>query len=109
METLFSIIASALAVYIGSMLLSGVRISGFGQSFIVILVLALLNIFLGPLLKVFSLGLLALGIFKWVLDAILIMVASYFLDRFEVRNFWWALALAALVSFLETGLFWLFV
>jgi len=40
------------------------------------------------------------------LDAILIQVADYFLKDFEVKNFWWALGLAAVVSFVSGFLNW---
>lgn len=108
MEFLFSIIASVLAVYIGSILLDGIKIRGFMHAFLVVVVIAVLNITLGSVMKVFSLGLLSAGLFKWLMDAIMIYVASMFMDRFEVKNFFWAFGLAAMISVLETVLHWFF-
>ena len=93
-----NLLVAALAFYIGGRLLSGVRMKSFVQSIIVALVVALLDITLGTVLKIATLGLLSLGIFSWLLNAILIQVADWFLPGFEVKNFWWALGLAAIVS-----------
>ena len=52
----------------------------FVQAIIVALVIAVLNVTLGLLLKIVTLGLLSLGIFTLLLDALLIQVADFFLD-----------------------------
>jgi len=98
METLIAILINAIAFFLGARLLSGVVIKQFINAVIVDIVIAVLNVTLGLVLKIVTLGLLSLGIFTLLLDAILIQVADYFLKDFEVKNFWWALALAAVVS-----------
>lgn len=70
----------------------------FLQSILVAIVVSLLSITLGTFLKIITLGILSLGIFSWLLSAILIQVADWFLEGFDVKNFWWALLLAAIVS-----------
>ena len=98
METIVAILINAIAFFVGAQLLSGVVIKQFINAIIVAIVVAILNVTLGVVLKIVTLGLLSLGIFTLLLDAILIQVADYFLKDFEVRSFWWALALAAVVS-----------
>jgi len=98
MHTILGILISAIAFYIGGYLLSGVQMKSFVQSIIVAIVVALLDYTLGTFLKVITLGLLSLGIFTWLLNAIIIQVADFFLSGFKVKNFWWALGLAAVVS-----------
>ena len=93
-----NLLVAALAFYIGGLLLSGVSMKSFVQSIVVALVVALLDITLGTVLKIATLGILSLSIFSWLLNAILIQVADWFLPGFEVKNFWWALGLAAIVS-----------
>ncbi len=73
----------------------------YGSAIIVSLVVAFLGATVGFLLKILTLGILAIGLFSLVLDAILLLMADWFLDDFEVRNFWWALALAAIVAVVE--------
>ncbi len=96
MEFIISILVSGAAFFIGAKLLSGVYLRSFTSAIILAIVFALLNATLGTVLKVMSLGLLSL--LSWVLNAILIIVADKFMDSFEVKNFWWALGLAAIVS-----------
>jgi putative membrane protein len=98
METLISILVGGVSFYVGGMLLSGVKMKDFLQCIIVAVVVSLLDFTLGTFLKIVTLGILSLGIFTWLLNAILIQVADWFLPGFEVKNFWWALGLAAIVS-----------
>ncbi|NNE30075.1 MAG: phage holin family protein [Saprospiraceae bacterium] len=104
MEYVFGIIASAIGVWAGSYLLDGVKLKGFMHAVIVVVVLAILNFTVGSVLKIVSLGILSWGVFNWFLDAILIQIADYFLDEFEVKNFWWALGLAAIISIIDGAL-----
>lgn len=98
METIINILLTSLAFYIGGYLLSGVEMKDFFQCILVALVVGLLDVTLGTFLKIVTLGLLSLGIFNWLLNAILIQIADWFLPGFKVKNFWWALGLAAIVS-----------
>lgn len=98
METIINILATSIAFYLGGYLLSGVEMKDFIQCIIVAVVVGLLGVTLGTFLKIVTLGLFSLGIFTWLLNAILIQVADWFLPGFKVKNFWWALALAAIVS-----------
>ena len=102
MQTLISILISALALFFAARLLSGVRISNFVSAIVVAIVIAILNYTLGTVLKIITLGLLSIGVFTLLLDAILIQIADYFLKDFHVKNFWWALALAAVVALIDT-------
>lgn len=88
----------ALAFLLGAYLLEGVEIKDFWQALIVAIVVAVLDMTLGNFLRILSLGLLSWGIFNWLLNAIIIQVADWFLPHFKVRNFWWALGLSAVVS-----------
>ncbi|WP_235297346.1 phage holin family protein [Portibacter marinus] len=98
MEWILNIIITAAAFFIGAKLLPGVTISDILQAVVVALVVAVLDFTLGNFLRIVSLGLLTLSIFNWLLNAILILVADWFLPKFKVKNFWWALGLAAVVS-----------
>ena len=98
MDLLLSAIVAGAAFFIGGKLLPGVEIRSFLQAILAAVVVAFLDITLGTVLKIVTLGLLSLGIFTWLLNAILIQVADWFLPGIRVKNFWWALALAAVVS-----------
>ena len=98
MDTLIEIIITATAFFVGAKVLSGVHVEDFLQAVIIAIVIGVLNFFLGTFLKIVTLGILSLSIFTLLLDAILIQVADFFLKDFEVKNFWWALGLATVVS-----------
>lgn len=95
---IIEILSASLAFMLGAYFLKGVKIEGFLQALLVAVVIAVLDFTLGNVLRIVTLGLLSFGIFAWLLNAIIIQVADYFLDKFEVKNFWWALALAGVVS-----------
>lgn len=100
---ILELLISAVAFILGAYLLSGVEIKDFLQALLVAIVVAVLDFTVGNFLKIVTLGLLSWGIFNWLLNAIIIQIADWFLPQFKVKNFWWALALAAIVS-LASGL-----
>ena len=107
MDTIITILINAAAFFLGAKLLRGVTVNSFLHAIIVAIVVAVLNVTLGLILKIVTLGLLSLGIFTLLLDAILIQVADYFLNGLSVKNFWWALALAAVVAIINSIAGWI--
>jgi len=95
---ILNILVCALAFMFGAYILTGVEIKDYWQALLVAVVVALLDVTLGNFLRIVSLGLLSWGIFNWLLNALLILVADWFLPDFKVKNFWWALILSAIVS-----------
>jgi len=83
-----------------SYVLSGVGMDSFWTAILLALVLAVLNAIVRPLLILFTLPitLLTLGLFLFVINAIIIILADKILDGFQVRNFWWALLFGLLLS-----------
>ncbi|MFT5167321.1 MAG: putative membrane protein [Saprospiraceae bacterium] len=108
MEIIITLLVNAIAFYAAASLLKGVSIRSFGQAIVLAIIIAILNVTLGFLLKAVTLGILSLGIFTLLLDAILIKVADYFLKGFEVRNFWWALLLAVVTAVIHSVIGWVF-
>ncbi len=102
MALIWCILVSAGAFYAAAYFLPGVEIKNFIQALLVAIVVSLLSSTLGNILAFISLGILTWGILAWVLNAIIIMVADYFLDGFKVKNFWWALALGVIVSIVSS-------
>ena len=108
MSLVINILISAIAFFIGAQLLNGVTVKNFLSAIFVAVVIGVLNITLGVALKIITLGLLSMGIFTLFLDAILILVADWFLEDFEVKNFWWALGLATIVAIISGVGEWVF-
>ncbi|MBK7409088.1 MAG: phage holin family protein [Saprospirales bacterium] len=112
MEFLIKVLLNALALFAAAYLLRpNVQIRDFGRALILAIVLALLNGTLGSVLKVIALPLnvLTLGLFSFVINALMILIADYFLKGFQVKGFWWALVMAVLMSIFNSILYRLFL
>lgn len=95
----------AVAVVLTAYLLPGVRLSGFAAALITAAVLALINTFIRPLLLLLTLpfNILTLGLFTFVINALLIMLTSALVPGFTVDGFVTALIFSlvlAIVNFL---------
>jgi putative membrane protein len=95
-------ILSAVALLIVSRLVPGFYIRGFGSALIAALVIGLVNATLGFFLKVvtFPLAILTLGLFWFVINALMLMLASRLVPGFMIAGFgpafWGAIVLALL-------------
>ncbi|HBA45973.1 hypothetical protein A2W67_03250 [Candidatus Nomurabacteria bacterium RIFCSPLOWO2_02_40_28] len=89
MKTIIHWVVSALAILISAYVLPGVHVDGFLSALIVAVVLGVINVFLRPILIMFTLPLtvLTLGLFVLVINGILIMLAAYVVPGFAVDGF----------------------
>ena len=96
----------ALAVLFTGWLLPGISISGFLAALILVVVIALINAFLRPLVNFLTLpiNILTLGLFGLVINALLFMLAGFLVPGVEVSNFWWALLASLVLSLLGIGI-----
>lgn len=106
MNFIIKLLISSLAVLITSYILPGVAVASFWDALIVVIILALLNITLKPLLIILTIPvtIFTLGLFLLVINALMILLVDYFLSGFNVDGFWWALAFSLILS-LITSLF----
>ncbi len=107
MNVLLRIIVTALLVLLISNFLPGVTVNGFFTSLIVAVVLGLLNIFVKPVLVIFTLPvtLLTLGLFLLVINAVIILICSELVTGFRIDNFWIALLFSIILSVLQSIFF----
>lgn len=96
----------ALAIMFIGWILPGISIAGFWSAMIVTAVIALINIFIRPLVEFVSLPInyLTLGLFTFVINALLFMLAGYFVPGVEISGFWWALLGSLILSLLAGGI-----
>ncbi|MEZ4858840.1 MAG: phage holin family protein [Flavobacteriaceae bacterium] len=107
MQTILKLLLTAVAVMILAYILPGVAVANFWAAIIVAIVLAILRLIVKPILVflTFPITLVTLGLFLLVINAVIILLADYFIDGFKVVNFWWALGFSLLLSFLQSILF----
>ncbi len=100
MNLIIKLLVSSLAVILTSYILPGVAVASFWDALIVSIVLAILNAFIKPLLILLTIPvtILTLGLFLLVINAVIILIAEYFVAGFVVNGFWWALAFSLILS-----------
>jgi putative membrane protein len=98
-----AIVAFGLSYLLGN----GVHIDKFTTALILALVLAMLNAFIKPILIIltFPITLITLGLFLFVINALIILLAAKFVSGFKVEGFWWALLFSLLLSILTSLLY----
>ena len=107
MNFIMRILVTSIVAFGLSYILSGVDIDSFWAAIVLAIVLALLNAIVKPLLIFFTfpLTILTLGLFLFVINALIILLADSLVDGFHVDGFWWALLFSLLLSIVTTVLF----
>ena len=105
MRILLNWLLSALAVWVVSRVVPGIHVSGVAAALIAALVIGFVNATLGLLLKIVTLPLtiLTLGLFWFVINALMLEVASVFVPGFRVDSFasaFWGAIVLSLVNML---------
>jgi len=112
MSFLWRVIINAIAIWLADALLSGVSIVSKGNGtadmiltvLVIGLVLAVVNGFVKPLIKLlaFPVYLLTLGLFGLVVNALMLLLTAWLTKQTEwglqIDGFWWAVAGALIVS-----------
>lgn len=106
MDIIINWLLATLAIGLSAWILPGIKIKGVWSALLVALVLGLLNAVLAPILNLLALPLtfLTLGLFSWVVNALIILLVGKIVPGFEIKSFWWAL-LFGLVLAVFNGLF----
>ena len=88
------------AILLASYLIDGIKVSGFFSAFFAAAILGILNALLRPVLIILTLpiNILTLGLFTFVINAVLLMMASGVIGGFEVRGFWSAFFGALIIT-----------
>jgi len=96
-------------VWIVAHIVPGISVSGPVAALIAALVIGLVNATLGLLLKIltFPLTMLTLGLFWFVINALMLELAAALVRGFEVRGFVPALIGAVMLSLVSSVLQWL--
>lgn len=92
MKTLIHFVVSAIAILITAYVLPGVYVDGLFAALVLAVILGVINTFIRPVLVVLTLPLsiVTLGLFVLVINALLVMLASYIVPGFAVAGFWYA-------------------
>lgn len=107
LNTLIEIILSAIAVVVLANILPGIDVDGFITAIVVAAVLILLNLFVKPILILFTLPvtIVTFGLFLLVINALIILICDALVGGFQVDGFWYALLFSILLSLVQSILF----
>ncbi|MBS1533585.1 MAG: phage holin family protein [Bacteroidetes bacterium] len=100
MNQIVRIIITALLVMVIAHFMPGVSVASFTTSLIVALVLGLLNVFVKPLLILFTLPvtIFTFGLFLLVINALIILLCTKIVGGFTVESFWTAVLFSIILS-----------
>ena len=89
-----------IAVMVGAWLLPGVEVTSFWAVLLTAVVISLLDNLVRPILIVVTLPatVVTLGLFLFVINAVIILMASGIVNGFEVRSFGWALLFSLVLT-----------
>lgn len=88
------------AILLASMMVSGIRVESLTTAVVAAAILGVINVFLRPVLLILTLPLtiLTLGVFAFVLNALMLLLVAYFVPGFEVDGFFSAFLGALIIS-----------
>ena len=107
MKFLIKLLITAIVVVLLSKVLPGVETSGYFTAIMVALAISILNFIVKPILVLFTLPvtILTLGLFLLVINAIIILLADWFVSGFSVDGFFPALIFSLLLAIIRSILF----
>ncbi len=104
MNYIFKVLLTAVAVLVIAYLLPGVNVDDYGTAIWVAFIVGILFSILKPILVILTLPvtIVTLGLFLFVINAAMILLANSWIDGFSVSGFWTALLFSLLLSFFES-------
>ena len=93
-------VLTAAALMLVAYLMPGIEVSGFGTALIAALVMGLVNMLIRPLVALLTLPLniLTLGLFSFIINAMMFALVAWLVPGFEVTSFLAALVGAILMA-----------
>ena len=104
MNLILRILITAILVVSIAYFMPGVSVDSFTTSLIVAVVLGLLNLFVKPILILFTLPvtLVTFGLFLLVINAVIIMLCTKIVGGFQVETFWTAVFFSIILSICQS-------
>ncbi|MBI9037034.1 MAG: phage holin family protein [Bacteroidales bacterium] len=100
MDFIIRLVVSALAVILSAYILPGVSVKSFWTALWVALILTLLNVFITPIMVFLTIPItiITFGLFLFVINAVVILIASALISGFQVNGFIWALIYSIILT-----------
>lgn len=100
MGIIVSLLINGLAVYITASILPGVSVDNFITAILVSVVLGVVNTFIKPILFILTLPatISTLGLFTFVINALMVFLVAAFVPGFHIGGFWSAVLFSIVLS-----------
>ncbi|GAB3572853.1 phage holin family protein [Spirosoma luteolum] len=105
MGLLIRILISAVAVYVASMVIPGIQVTGGASTYLIVaIVLGLLNAFVKPILTILTIPItvMTLGLFLLVINVLMVYLAASLVSGFAVTGVIAALLFSIVVSLITS-------
>ncbi len=104
MHSFLRFIVASIAVVLTVYLLPGVKLDHWTTAVFLAAILGLLNIFLKPILIIFTLPItvFTLGIFLIIINGFIVIIADKIIPGFQVNSFGWAIVFSFVLSITES-------
>lgn len=98
------LLINSLTILACSYVLPGIEVENFWKSLIVAILISIFNSIVKPILVLLTIPItiLTLGLFILVINAIMILLADYFVNGFVVDGFIWALIFSLILGFVNS-------
>lgn len=110
MRILIKFLINAFALYLTALIVPGFNLSGFWTIIIAAAVLGIINVIIRPIMLLITLpiNILTLGLFTFVINALMLLLASAVVSGFFIAGFWTAILAAIILSIISTILHMIF-
>ncbi len=110
MHLLISWLLNAAVLLLTAYLVPGFHVANYTAALLAAIALGVINTFIRPVLLILTapLNILSLGLFTFVVNAVVIWLATLIVPGFTVDSFWYAIVGAVVLSFVSTVLSHLF-
>ncbi|HEX5026472.1 MAG TPA: phage holin family protein [Agriterribacter sp.] len=104
MNFIIRLFVTAAVAYGLAYILKGIHIDTYWTALIFALVLAIVNLIVRPILVILTIPLtiITLGIFLFVINALMVLLAAKVVDGIAIDGFWWALLFGLLLSIVSS-------
>ena len=101
---ILKLIIDAIAILAAAYLLPGVDVRSFWVAMLVAFSLSILNSIVKPIMIILTIPatLLSFGLFLFVINALIILLADWVVDDFVVNGFWYALLFSLVLTFFKS-------
>lgn len=103
MKLILEILLMGLAMMLGSYLVPGVSVDGYGSAIIAAVLIAIANATIGLILRIFTfpLNVLTLGLISFIITVLMILLVDHWMTGFNTSGFLAAAILAIAVSIIK--------